>query len=499
MDQSYANYKALMQKVADFRYSAAVLQWDQETYMPEKGEEARARQIATLSEEAHQRFTSGDMGALLAELDAAPGLDDRQQRNVRLSHEDHRREKKLTSEFVRKESELVSKAFQAWIAARKEGSFGVLAPVLDQLVSLKREEAEYKGYERHPYDALLNDYEKGATVSWLDDLFGRFTPPLKALLDQIAGAPQTNASFLEGHFPKQDQWNFGLDILKKMGLDFNASRQDISEHPFTTNFSASDVRITTRIDEKDFNSMTWSCIHEGGHALYEQGLPGSEYGLPLGEPCSLSIHESQSRLWENNVGRDLPFWEGKWEMLNQYFPKAFQALTPPDFYRGINQVRPSLIRTEADELTYHFHIIIRYELEKGLMDGSLLVKDIPAYWNESYKKYLNIDVPDDRSGCLQDVHWSHGSFGYFPTYTLGSLYAAQLYSACATAIPDLENGLRKGDSTPLLAWLRENIHRHGRYYTSEALCKNATGRPLDPAVFLDYARHKYGLIYDLRT
>lgn len=496
-NRSYAAYREKMQQVADFRYSAAVLQWDQETYMPVKGEAARARQIASLSEEAHRRFTSEDLGSLLRDLASGDGLTIPERRNVVLSLEDHERDKKLSSDFVRRESEVVSKAFQCWISARKANDFTVLAPVLDQLVQLKREEAGYKGYSRHPYDALLNDYERGATVEWLDGIFGRFIPPLRELLDRVARAPQVSAAFLKGEFPRREQWSFGMELLRNMGLDFEAARQDLSEHPFTTNFSASDVRITTRISETDFGSMTWSCIHEGGHALYEQGLPGSEYGLPLGEPCSLSIHESQSRLWENNAGRDLPFWEGQWPLLLRHLPRPFAGVTPGDFYKGINRVAPSLIRTEADELTYHFHIVIRYELEKNLLDGSLSAKDIPAYWNEAYKKYLNIAVPDDRNGCLQDVHWSHGSFGYFPTYTLGSLYAAQLFAACSRDLPGLENDLRQGNTGSLLGWLREKIHRHGRFYKSEELCRQATGGALEPGIFLDYARIKYGRIYGI--
>jgi len=496
-EPSYAGYKNSMQQVADFRYSAAVLQWDQETYMPVKGEEARARQIATLSEVAHERFTDPALGTLLKALSGNTGLTAGERRNVLLSQEDYERERKLSPDFVRRLSETVSKAYQCWISARKANDFQVLAPVLEQLIQLKREEADLKGYSQHPYDALLNDYEKGATVKWMDGLFDRFVPSLKKLLDQIATAPQVDSTFLQGEFPKQDQWNWGMAVLGKMGLDFEGARQDLSEHPFTTNFSAGDVRITTRISESDFGYMTWSCIHEGGHALYEQGLPAAEYGLPLGEACSLSIHESQSRLWENNVGRSLPFWEGQWPLLLQYFPEQFKGISPRDFYKGTNKVTPSLIRTEADELTYHFHIIIRYELEKSLLDKTLFAKDIPAYWNEAYKKYLNVTVPDDRHGCLQDVHWSHGSFGYFPTYTLGSLYAAQLFKACSRDIPGLENRIIQGDSTSLLTWLREKIHRHGRFYTSEELCRQASGSPLDPELFLDYARVKYGHIYGL--
>jgi carboxypeptidase Taq len=495
---TYEDYKERMQRVADLRYSSAVLQWDQETYMPPKGEDARARQIATLSELAHERFTADDLGRLLRDLSDQGGLGPAEHRNVTLTLEDYERDRKLPPDFVRRLSETVSSAFNAWIAARKAGDFSLLAPIMERLVALKREEADRKGYEGHPYNALLNDYEKGATVAWLDKLFAGLVPPLQNLISEIRRAPQVDNEWLRGSFPKQLQWNWGLDLLGRMGLDMTAARQDLSEHPFTTSFSATDVRVTTRINESDFSSMTWSCIHEGGHALYEQGLPGEAYGLPLGEACSLSIHESQSRLWENNMGRSLSFWEGLWPILTTYFPKSFQTVEPARFYKGINRVEPSLIRTEADELTYHFHIIIRYELEKSLIGGSLSVRDIPAYWAEAYKKYLGLDVPDDRQGCLQDVHWSHGSFGYFPTYTLGSLYAAQFFKACGEQIPGLDQGIREGRYTEVLGWLREKVHRHGRYYLSTDLCKEATGSELDPYIFMAYARDKYHGIYGLK-
>jgi carboxypeptidase Taq len=494
---AYLEYKERMQQVADFRYSAAVLQWDQETYMPVKGEEARARQLATLSQTAHERFTDPALGQLIRDLTEQSGLSPQETKNVLRSLEDYEKEKRLSPAFVRRLSETVSKSFQAWMAARAANDFSIFAPVLDQLIVLKREEADRKGYIEHPYDALLHDYEKGSTVRWLDDLFARLIPSLQHILDKVRNAPQVDNSFLHGYFPKEQQWAFGLSVLGRMGLDFEAARQDKSEHPFTTNFSSKDVRVTTRINEADFSSMTWSCIHEGGHALYEQGLPENQYGLPLGEACSLSIHESQSRLWENNVGRGLPFWESLWPILLEHFPGQFKEVSPTQFYRGINRVEPSLIRTESDELTYHFHIVVRYELEKRLMDNSLSTKDIPAFWNEHYKKYLGLDVPDDRRGCLQDVHWSHGSFGYFPTYTLGSLYAAQFNNAARASIPNLESQISSGQFQPLLGWLRENIHQFGRYYDSEDLCKKVTREPLNPEVFLDYAKAKFGGIYTL--
>jgi carboxypeptidase Taq len=302
-------------------------------------------------------------------------------------------------------------------------------------------------------------------------------------------------SFLHLHYDKDTQWKFGMEVLKRMQFDFEAGRQDISEHPFTINFSSSDVRITSRIDENDFGNMTWSCLHEGGHALYEQGLPAEEYGLPLGEYCSLSIHESQSRLWENCVGRELPFWQHNFSMAQTFFPQQLNKIGIEQFYKGINKVQPSLIRTEADELTYHFHVMIRYEIEKLLIEGNLATKDIPACWNEMYQRYLGVTVPDDKQGCLQDVHWSHGSFGYFATYSLGSLYAAQLYAAIKKENGSLEKEIAIGNTDTLLKWLRKNIHQAGRYYTSEELCNKATGQMLDTGYFIDYATKKYNSIY----
>ena len=286
-----------------------------------------------------------------------------------------------------------------------------------------------------------------------------------------------------------------MDLIKQLGFDFDGGRQDIAEHPFTTNFSSQDVRLTTRIDENDFSNMTWSCIHECGHGLYEQGLPATGYGLPLGEYTSLSIHESQSRLWENNVGRSLDCWRYFFPKAQACFPQSLGDISLPDFYKGINKVQPSFIRTEADELTYHFHVQVRYELEKKLIEGSLQAKDIPAWWNEHYHQLLGVVVPDDRQGCLQDVHWSHGSFGYFPTYSLGSLYAAQFFAFAQKNIPDLTMHITNGEYKPLLNWLRTCIHVHGRKFTSEELCNRITGEGLNIDFFMQYASNKYKEIY----
>jgi len=491
----YSTYKTKMQKIADVKYASAVLQWDQETYLPPKGNDFRGQQIATLSEIAHQLFTDKTMGELLEELSLCEDLTSSEKRNIVLSKEDYERNIKLSAAFVRQLSETVNQSYHAWAKARKENSFALFEQPLHELIQLKKQEADMLGYEQHPYNALMNDYDKGLTVSKVDSLFVELKTPLINLLDSLKNKKLIDNSFLFQEFKKDNQWEFGLEILKRIGFDFEAGRQDISLHPFTTNFSSKDVRVTTRIDEHDFSNMTWSCLHEGGHALYEQGLPADQYGLPLGEYCSLSIHESQSRLWENCIGRGLPFWQHNFKLLTNSFPKQLKDINIEKFYKGINSVSPSLIRTEADELTYHFHVMIRYEIEKMLIEGSLPTKDIPACWNEMYQKYLGIKVPDDNRGCLQDIHWSHGSFGYFATYSLGSLYAAQLYSTIEKKYPAVSEDLTNGKINSIQDWLKKEIYCNGRYYSSEELCKKATGETLQSSYFIEYATKKFSEIY----
>ncbi len=363
------------------------------------------------------------------------------------------------------------------------------------MIALKKKQADLYGYAVHPYDALLDDYEKGATVAKLDPLFQTIRKELSPLLQVISTRPQVKDDFFYQHFEKESQWQFSLEVLRSMGFDFDAGRQDYSEHPFTTSFAANDVRITTRVQEENLASLLWSSIHEGGHALYEQGLPESEYGMPLGSAASLSIHESQSRLWENCVGRGLPFWKYFYPRLQQRFPKALGHISLEEFYCGMNKVEASLIRTESDELSYHFHVTIRYELEKSLLEGSLKVDELRDTWNAKYEHLLGIHPQDDVQGILQDVHWSHGSFGYFPTYSLGSFYAAQFWQQAQQDLPELLNQMIAGDFSTLKKWLHEKVHVHGRRFRSEELCKRITGRTLDFNAFLLYAKEKYAVIY----
>ncbi len=491
INEKYHDYVSIMQRIADVKYASAVLQWDQETYLPPKGADGRSRQLATLSELAHQMFTNDKLGNLLSDLNDSEDLNERQKKNIALSVIDYNKSKKFSSHFVKLMSECVSTSFHAWIQARKDNSYKIFQPALSKLIELKRQEAEILGYSDHPYNALMNDYERGLTVAMTDKIFSDIEQPLSELLVKVQQLPRPDDSFLYQHFPKQQQWEWGQYLARQLGFDEEAGRQDISEHPFTINFSSKDVRITTRIDEHDFANMTWSTIHEVGHALYEQGLPDAEYGLPLGEYASLSIHESQSRLWENCIGRGRAFWEYYYPGLQKSFPKQFGNISLNKFFNAINKVCPSLIRTEADELTYHFHVMIRYELEKLLIEGSLKVEDIPFYWNQQYKSLLGVEVPDDKQGCLQDVHWSHGSFGYFPTYSMGSFYAAQLWEKIKTDLPNVELGLASSGSTKcILQWLRNSIHFQGRFFSSEEVCKSVTGQPLDSKIFLKYMERK---------
>lgn len=496
-NELYQQYRERMERVADVRFATAVLQWDQETYLPAKGAAARGRQISTLTEMAHRMFTDASLGRLLQELLSKEDLAGEERLNVAHTWEDYSKQLKYTPELVRQLSDASNAAFHAWMEARKANSFATYLPKLDPLVQLKKREAGVLGFEGHPYNALLNEYEKGATVTLLDKTFDSLLPQLQQVLNRILAQPQVDDHFLKQHFPAEKQWEWGLWLVAQLGYDLEAGRQDRSEHPFSISFNADDVRITTRIDEQDFANMTWSTIHEVGHALYEQGLPRSAYGLPGGEACSYSIHESQSRLWENNVGRSSAFCRCFLPHIKKYFPDQFHSVTDIQFFKAINKVQPSLIRTEADEITYHFHVYIRYMLEKKLIEGSLATADIPNFWNEHYQKLLGITVPDDRNGCLQDVHWSHGSFGYFPTYSLGSLYAAQFYKTASTALPGLEEQVQAGQVRSLLQWLRRNIHEKGRLQTSEELCAEVSGEGLNTAYFMRYVLDKYGTIYNL--
>lgn len=497
MHKKYNTFNEEMVKMADIGHSIAILSWDKEVNLPKDGARFRSQQIATLSAIAHELFTSKEFGNLLKDLKDDETLDMAQRKNVKVAMEDYHKATKFDSAFIIKRSNLISEAYHSWLDARKANNFELYIPALTNLVAIKREEAEILGYNDHPYDALLDQYEPGANVKTLDVLFTDVRNQLVPFIQKLRAVDQVDNSFLHQYFNKETQWQFGLDVLKNMGYDFDKGRQDIAPHPFTITFSPQDVRVTTRIDENDFANMCWSCIHEGGHALYEQGIPVQEYGLPTGSAVSLGIHESQSRLWENHVGRSLQYWKFHYPKLLKVFPEALKEVSLEKFYKGINRVEPNFIRTEADELHYHFHVMIRYELEKVLINNQIEVSELKEAWNQMYKTYMDLNIPGDNKGILQDVHWGHGSFGYFPTYSLGSFYAAQFYDAALKAIPDLGYQLSQGETSELLKWLRDQIHQHGRLYEAEELCERITGEKLNFKYFMHYAEKKYREIYNL--
>lgn len=494
MSATYQDYVAHMRKLTDIQGATAVLAWDKEVYLPKKGAGLRAQQMATLSGLAHELFVDSKFEAIIQEL-TQQDLGPKEARNVAKTKRELEKTQKLDKAFVIKRSQAVSKGYHAWLEAREKNDFASFQAPLADLIEIKKEQAERIGYQDHPYDALLDDFEPGARAAALDKLFEDVRSQLVDFVQSIRSKPPVDNQFLFQSYAKDRQWDFGLDLLRGMGYDFDAGRQDLSPHPFTINFSSQDVRVTTRIDEKDLGNMAWSCIHEGGHALYEQGLPVDQYGLPSGKAVSLGIHESQSRLWENQVGRSLPFWKHWYIKAQAYFPTQLADISLEKFYKGINKIEAGLIRTEADELHYHFHVMIRYELEKRLLEGSLAVKDLRDAWNQRYKDYLNIDVPNDQVGVLQDIHWAHGSFGYFPTYSLGSFYAAQFFHQAMQDIDGLQDHIEGGNTAPLLDWLRTNIHQHGQFYTADELCEKITGEKLNFTYFMDYVREKYATIY----
>ena len=494
---SYSDYKEQLQKIADINYSSALLSWDQEVHMPPKGAEIRARQLSTLAGVAHDMLTAESFGVLLNALKADTSLSKKESKNIALSLKDYTNRKKYSREFVELMSKTISQTFQAWQEAKEKNDFSIYAPQLEKLVKLKREECTILGYKEHPYDALLDQYEPEIKTSDLTMLFSDVRIQLVDFVKKIAEKPQIKGDFMFQYFDKDTQWKFGLDLLKQMGYDLEAGRQDISSHPFTINFNSHDVRVTTRVNENNLHEMIWSCIHEGGHALYEQGLDFNDYGLPSAEAISLGIHESQSRLWENNIGRSFGYWKQNFPLIQSYFPEQLKNVTVADFYKAMNLVEPSLIRTSADELTYHFHILIRFEIEKALIEGGIEVSDLPAQWNKKYKEYLGIDVPNDSHGVLQDIHWSHGSFGYFPTYSLGSFYAAQFLKQAKNEIPTLESEIENGNMKPLLDWLRIKVHGHGKYYSAEELCIMICGEKINFSHFMEYVKVKYSDLYKL--
>jgi carboxypeptidase Taq len=494
---TYQDYLDFNLKIADLNGIYSLLQWDHEVGLPKEGSAGRSRQISSISGIIHDLYTSEYHVNLLNHLENDLSLSKKQNLNIKISKRDLQKKLCLTKEFVEELSTAISNSYSAWEEARRQNDFKVFSPFLKELVILKKKEADLIDKNKNTYDVFLEEYDSGLLTSELKIIFDELKPNLVNLFNKIHSKEKIDISIIDKFYSYTKQWNFGLDLLKNIGFNFNAGRQDISTHPFTIKIGEKDIRVTTRIDENNLNEMIWSCLHEGGHALYEQGLQNKNLGLPESEAASLSIHESQSRLWENHIGRGLFFWKFNYEKLKHLFPEHLNKIELNDFYKIINCVSKELIRTNADELTYHFHIIIRFEIEQLLFTSDFNIDDLPEIWNNLYFKYLGIKPENDEKGILQDVHWAHGSFGYFPTYTIGSLYAAQFYEHAKRNIKNLENKIASGDFSELLEWLRLNIYEKGRLSTSKEICECATGESLNSQYFINYINKKYGEIYAL--
>jgi carboxypeptidase Taq len=484
--------------------AAAVLDWDQQTYMPPGGAESRAAQLGALSKVIHEKTTGANTERLLecaedAARDADPDSDDAAL--VRAARRDFSQATKVPTTLVAELARTTTLAHEHWAQARAASDYSKFAPWLSRILDLTRQEADFLGHGGERYDALLDQYEPGTTTAEVRALFDAIKPTTVALVKSIPklGPEALDASVLTRDYAEAAQQAFGETVIKALGYDFQRGRQDRALHPFCTSFGAGDVRITTRFDRNFLPAALFGSIHETGHALYEQGLTTRYPGGGLGEAASLGIHESQSRLWENLVGRSRPFWHYWYPNLQAAFPDALQRTSENEFYRAINKVEPSLIRVEADEVTYNLHILLRFEMEVDLLSGALSVADAPAAWNSKMEQYFGLIPPDDASGILQDVHWSAGLIGYFPTYTLGNLLSVQLYAKADEDLGgQLASQIARGDFAPLLGWLRENVHQWGRKYLPKDLMHRAAGGPLDPAPYLRYLQAKFGEIYGFK-
>lgn len=493
-------FLALVEEIQDLRSTQALLGWDLETMMPKKGAALRSHHMATLARLSHDRLTSDALGEQLSKLREAAAYDrlsPLEKALVRQVGREYDKAAKIPSRLVTEMVQTTTEAHHIWAEARKEKDFAKFAPILEKIVRLNREMAEHYGYEASPYDALLDEYEPGLTTAQVTPVFSELKKDLIALLDAIRNSDnQPDTAFLhDRRYGTDKQMAFSRNILEAMGFDFDCGRLDLSVHPFTSGTGYADVRLTTRVDEHDLFSALSSSMHEGGHGMYEQGVNPELARTPLGDGTSLGIHESQSRLWENIIGRGRPFWEHYYPELQSTFKDELEDISLDRFHAAINAVTPSFIRVEADEVTYNLHIMVRFEVEKDIIEGRLDVKDIAEAWNARYREYLGITPPDDALGALQDVHWSHGAFGYFPTYTLGNLYSAQFYNMAGKAVDDLDGQIRAGQLKPLKNWLNREIHWVGKSETADEICQRVTGESLTSRYFVDYLWNKFSPIY----
>ncbi|MDB5106640.1 MAG: Thermostable carboxypeptidase 1 [Fibrobacteres bacterium] len=498
MNKSYQSLLEFSRDLYALRSAVGVLSWDQETMMPAKGGEGRARSMASLSRVMHQRFSEPRLLEALEACASGEGLSEEERVVVREMRRDRDKAVKVPEALAAEIAETVSLSQRVWAEARPKNDTAAFNPWLAKVVSLRRREAECLGYAETPYDALLDNYEPGARTSYLRKLLNDLKAELVPLLGKLMDAQGKAASPLDGKsFPVADQRLFNMKILKAMGFDLEAGRLDESAHPFTEGLHPEDVRLTTRYSETDLMSALFSTLHEGGHGIYEQGFQPRWFGTPMAEAVSLGVHESQSRLWENQVGRSRDFWSCYYPSLQGMFPKQLGEVDLGAFLKAINRVQPSLIRVEADEVTYNLHIVLRFELETALFGGELEPAGLEAAWNEGMRRNLGVAPEKPSMGYMQDVHWSCGLLGYFPTYTLGNLRAAQLFDAAQRAMPSLKSDIRSGSFGALKAWLNAEVHQSGRCYDGDTLMEKVTGSKTSAAPFLGYLKEKYGALYGI--
>ncbi|KPJ84728.1 hypothetical protein AMJ57_05595 [Parcubacteria bacterium SG8_24] len=498
VDTLYARFMELRAEIAYLNSANCVLEWDMETFMPEAAADVRAKVMAHLSGAAHDRAVSPEYGDVLSALKErldAGRLQGIRAATVRKCWKEYERERKLPGEFVRELADLCASSHHVWVRAKDNSDFGAFLPNLQRIVELKRQEAGLVGFVGSPYDALLDVYDPGTTTADVERVFRPLRLFLSDFIRRVVDSPhQPDAALARVSVPVATQELLCRRMAESLGFDFKSGRLDTSVHPFTTRLHPGDVRITTAYKEEDFLDALYSTIHEVGHGIYEQALSREHYGTPVGEAASYGFHESQSRMWENLVGRSRQFWEFYLPCL-QHHAGLLLGVGPGDIYRAVNIVRPSLIRIEADEVTYNLHICLRFDIERGLIEGEYEPQDLPEVWKGLIREYLGVEVPDDARGVLQDVHWSAGYFGYFPSYALGNLYAAQLYAKAQSDIEGLEDGFREGKFRPLFDWLRDRVWCHGGALEAPELVTRSTGSPPDASHFTSYVERKFGEIY----
>jgi len=500
MSEKLIRLKKLLGEVSDLGRAASVLSWDQQVNMPSMGAEARGQQLATLGKTAQEKFTSDEVGKLIEDIKQEFNGSDPNSDNaamIRVAARNYDKSRRVPPEFVAEKAIVSSKAFEAWVEAKGKSDFSIFKPHLERMVELAQKYVSFFPPADHPYDTLLDDYEPGMKTEDVKTIFNALRPAQVELIKAISSSKQVKDDFLHKKYNESKLWDFGVSIITKYGYDWDRGRQDIAPHPFETTFSVNDVRITTRFEADNPLVILFSTMHESGHAMYEQGIDPKYERTPLSGGTSLALHESQSRMWENLVGRSLPFWEHFFPALKKTFPSQLEGVSLKSFYKAINKVEPSLIRVNADEATYNLHIMLRLELEIAMIEGKVAIKDLPELWNAKMKEYLGVTPSNDAEGILQDIHWADGYIGYFTTYALGNLVSAQLWERINQDIRDLDDQIRKGKFDALLGWLREKIHQHGHKYDPQDLVQRVTGSKITPEPYVRYLTKKYGEIYGL--